>query len=295
MRFAFIFALALLALPQGLLAQSRYSTWSNPDSTAGASADTQLRAFRDHLNKLVDEAEKSKAADPLFLKDLRNLANGTSQPALRILFEDTFADGDFSANPAWEVLSGAYFIESGWGLRNRISTAGTQTQSTNSGEEFAKVLLGQILQRAAGSQGQTQASTENVIVSRAAISNAFTLEVEMSSWIADNHFEIGVFQGQDAKKGYRLLYVSGKGLQLLRVGTSGTGVVATSNKALTLEDKKYHVVNWKRSADGTMNVSVDGSELIATNDRGFSDPFDGVRFSDQGGDIIVKRVNITGP
>lgn len=293
MRFAFIFALALLAMPHGLAAESRYSTWGNPDSiNTGASADAQLRSFRDHLNKLVDEAEKAKAADPLFLKDLRNLANGTPQTVQRSFLEDTFADGDYSANPTWQVLSGAYFIESGWGLRNRIITAGPQTQSTTSGEDFAKVLLGQILQRAAGTQGQT--ATENVIVSRAAISNAFSIEVEMSSWITDNHFEIGVFQGEDAKKGYRLLYVSGKGLQLLRVGASGTGVVATSDKAVTLEDKKYHIVAWKRGTDGAMRVSIDGSELIATNDRGFSDPFDGVRFSDRGGDVIVKRVSVKG-
>jgi hypothetical protein len=43
-----------------------------------------------------------------------------------------------------------------------------------------------------------------------------------------------------------------------------------------------------------MRVSLDGTNVITTSDRGFSDPFDGVRISDKGGDFIIKRVKVSG-
>ena len=43
-----------------------------------------------------------------------------------------------------------------------------------------------------------------------------------------------------------------------------------------------------------MRVTLDGSEIMATSDRAFSDPFDGVRISDKGGDFIIKQVKVSG-
>ena len=53
-------------------------------------------------------------------------------------------------------------------------------------------------------------------------------------------------------------------------------------------------MQWSRSADGHMVVIVDGTEMIRITDRSFSDAFDGIRISDQGGDFIVKRVVVDG-
>ncbi|WNJ99242.1 hypothetical protein L2D14_15395 [Thalassospiraceae bacterium LMO-JJ14] len=289
-----VFVIFVICLaPLSLNAQNnRYSTWSDPSGTN--SGDGSVPAFIEKLNKLIDEAEKAKAADPVFLQDLRNLAQGAVTPWNTVLLDDSFTDGNFTANPVWEVLSGAYFIETGWGLRNRLITAQqTQQSSSGGGEDLAKVLLGQILKRATGTQSGNTGPTQNVIVTRAAISNAFALELEMSSWQAESHFEVGVFQGANAAIGYRLLYVSGKGLQLHRVGSSGSSVIATSDPA-TLEDKKFHKISWTRGTDGAMHVSLDDKEMIVTSDRAFSDPFDGVRISDSGGDFIIKRVALKG-
>ena len=298
MRAFMIIALSILLLPNAVSAQSsRYSTWSDP--TASAAANPALKNFVEQLNKLIDEAEKAKAADPTFLRDLRDLANGQRATPQKLLVSDTFADGDYTNNPAWQVISGEYFIESGWGLRNRLITANQQTSSNNSGnsgEDFAKALLGQLLKQATKTptQEKAQAPSENLITLSTPISNAFSLEVEISSWLADSHLELGVFQGQQALIGYRLLYVSGKGIQLHRIGNSGTIVVATSSQAIALEDKKPHTITWSRGTDGSMRVSIDGTEIIATSDRGFSDPFDGVRISDKGGDFIIKQIKVSG-
>lgn len=291
----FIAAFIILALTTSTLSaqNTRYSSWSDPTATGSSADQASLQDFIERLNKLIDDAEKAKAADPVFLKDLRALASGATNPWKTTLLDDSFADGNFTANPVWQVLSGEYFIEAGWGLRNKLIQAQpAETTTNNDGQDLAKVLLGQILKRATKTQ-QAATPSENIIVSRVKISNAFALEMEMSSWISENHFEVGIFQGDQASVGYRLLYISGKGLQLHRVGSSGSSVVATS-EPLTLEDKKFHQINWTRKVDGSMHVSVDGKEMIATSDRAFSDPFDGVRIADQGGDFIIKRVTVKG-
>lgn len=287
--FAAIVAIACLAPSQADAQSSRYSTWSDPSAQGGE----DLKTFIEKLNKLIDAAEKAKAADPVFLQDLRNLANGAKSPWNTVVLDDAFADGNFTANPAWEVLSGEYFIETGWGLRNKlIQQQPQQSGGSAGGDDLAKVLLGTILKKATGQQGASQ-PTSNVIVTRTKITNAFQIALELSSWEPDGNFTVGVFQGQAANIGYRLLYTSGKGVQLHRVGNSGSSVVATS-EPLTLEDKKFHAITWNRGTDGAMRISVDGKEVISTSDRGFSDPFDGVRISNTSGDFIVKKITAKG-
>lgn len=288
--FAAIIVIASLAPSHTDAQNSRYSTWSDPSGQASGGED--LKTFIEKLNKLIDEAEKAKAADPVFLQDLRNLANGAKSPWNTVVLDDAFADGNFTANPAWEVLSGAYFIETGWGLRNKLIQSQPQQSSDSGGDDLAKVLLGTILKRATGQQGASQPAS-NVIVTRTKLTNAFQIQLELSSWEPGGNFTVGVFQGQDANIGYRLLYTSGKGVQIHRVGNSGSSVVATS-EPLTFEDKKSHTITWNRGTDGAMRVSVDGKEMISTSDRGFSDPFDGVRLSNTSGDFIVKRITARG-
>lgn len=304
-RFLLIFLLSL-ALPAVALAQtSKYSTWSDPSKPASQGAGTaDVTGFADKLNKLIDEAEKARAADPTFLKDLRALANSYSIPTLRTIFSDTFEDGNYTQGPAWNVSSGAYFIESGWGLRNKILEAGQPAQTeqkVESGEDLAVALLGSILQQATGAQQQQQAAAsaqtrpqENLITSSVRISNAFVMEMDVSSWVANGHFEAGLYQGSNANVGYRILYQSGQPLQLLKVGSKGRSTIAQSNTLLTIEDKKFHTIRWSREASGEMIVSVGGKEMIRVTDKSFSDAFDGVRLSDQGGDFIVKRISVDG-
>ena len=301
MRFL-LFFMIILGLPGVVSAQStKYSTWSDPSNPDGAAGNAEIKAFTDKLNKLIDDAEKAKAADPIFLKDLRALANTYSAPALRTIFSDTFEDGDFTQGPAWNVVSGAYFIEKGWGLRNKILEAGQSAQSetkVDSGEDLAIALLGSILQQATGSQQQKAApaaqTSENLITSSIRISNAFSMAFDVSSWIANGHFEVGVFQGSAATTGYRLVYRTGQALQLIKVGSKGRTVIAQSNVALSIEDKTFHTVTWVRGNDGQMIVTVDGTEMLRAVDKSFSDVFDGVRLSDQGGDFIVKRITVEG-
>jgi len=283
---------AIILMPvTGETQSTRYSTWSDPNNPS-AGQTSELQDFKARLNKLIDEAEKARAADPVFLRDLRALANGTTSAYTTTVLDDAFTDGNFTANPTWQVISGEYFVEKGWGLRNRIITKQAQS-NTQSGDDLAKVLLGTIIKRAAGVEDQ-QGPVENAIITKAAIPNAFAVTTELWSAEAGGHFEIGVFQGQDAKLGYRLLYAGGKGIQLHRVGSSGSSMIKSSANAIAIEDKKFHTVRWTRAKDGTMSVTLDGNEILNVVDRGFSDPFDGLRFSNREGDFIVKQVTVKG-
>ena len=96
-----VFVVFVICLaPLSLNAQNtRYSTWADPSGTTGG--DDSLPAFIEKLNKLIDEAEKAKAADPVFLRDLRNLARGAVTPWNTVLLDDSFTDGNFTANPVW--------------------------------------------------------------------------------------------------------------------------------------------------------------------------------------------------
>ncbi len=277
---------------------TRYSTWGNPDTEAsGAASDQRLQSFLERLNKMIDEAEKARAGDPVFLRDLRDLARGFDRPWRKQILSDSFDDGDFTKNPTWQVLAGEYWVENNWGLRNKIIQAQVQstTQNHASGGDLAKVLLGQILNRANRNQtAPVPRHTENVIAAAVPISNAFAVEVDFSSWQPQGRFEIGVFQGNGAKSGYRVVYEVGAGLQLIRVGSRGTAVVDTSNDKPVLEDKDFHKLEWTRDASGQMRVLIDGKELLNVADRGFRDAFSGIRLSDTGGDFIVKRVSVHG-
>jgi hypothetical protein len=113
----------LTAGPAG--AQQTYSTWSNPDGSAAASQ-SRMQELVDELNSLIDKAEQARAANPKFLRDLRDLARGYHRPWRKKVLDDSFIDGDFTANPTWTVASGKYWVEKGWGLRSAVEPQAQQ-------------------------------------------------------------------------------------------------------------------------------------------------------------------------
>src|SRR5262245_51778835 len=76
-----------------------------------------------NLRALIDEADKNNTADPTFLDDLRDLANTyDNQWPVKIVYDD-FKDGDYTANPAWTVVSGTWRIDAkgkAGGLRSTV-------------------------------------------------------------------------------------------------------------------------------------------------------------------------------
>ncbi len=267
----------------------------------------------ERLDKLIDQAQKARAADPAFLRDLRDLARSydapASQPGIRTVLADDFTDGDFTANPTWTVSAGRYWVERGWGLRSAVPVP---VQNTNSQQEPGKksrkrdaaiAILGAILGQSGGASTTTETTATSsqalaTIYSPAAIGNAFTLDLEFSSWVKQGQrsggsFDIGPYQGNDRASGYRLSYSPGKGLTLAIYSPRGQRVIDSQVGPLTLEDKKTHSLHWVRDGRGRMTVNVDGRRILGATDSGLNDPFQGLVVNNGGGDYIIKRITVT--
>ena len=320
----FVFVLAALLMASPALAQ-QYQPWNDPAAASAAAAaekaaNERLQGFVDELNRLTDAAEKSRAADPGFLRDLRGLALGYDRPWRSLVLSDDFQDGDFTRNPAWTVTAGKYWIERGWGLRSAVKAeaaqTGGQTQQRTSGKDVAAAIFGQILQQALDPEGRAsggqQGARTGSVLNPAAIqttlrlTNAFAVEIDFSSWLSEGanagRIEIGPYQvagqgqpvGTARAPGYVLAYVQGGGFELIRVSGRGSSIIDSRPGPFRLEDKKTHRLEWTRRADGLMTVSLDGKEIMTASDRAYQQDFDGLRLVNRGGDYIIKKLIVNG-
>lgn len=292
---------------QGVLAQSTYKSWQNPDAVdTSAQSDKKLQEFVQKLNLMVNKAEQARAADPLFLRDLRDLTRNFDRPWQSLAFNDDFLDGNYEFDPKWQVDAGEYWIEKGWGLRSAIKAQAATTQNQPSrqrGNDAAAELFGHILNQALGGKNnrspqQAAQPTNASIHSAARIPNAFALEASFSSWTNEGRLEMVMYQGKPSSAartvGYRLAYIPGGTIELVRVSSRGSTVMDAAKLPSPLEDKNFHAVEWLRYKDGRMVVSVDGQQVLSIADRGFRDPFNGIAIINHGGDYIVKKVRING-
>jgi hypothetical protein len=304
MRIVVVFVAYFLSVSLVSAQSTTYSTWKNPD-VAAANAE-KLEEVLIKLNTLIDKAEKAKAADPVFLQDLRNLVTEATGPSYKLVFDDTFADGNFTAGPVWQVSAGEYWIEKGWGLRTSVDAAAAakaQAQPKKvTGEQAAAALFGQLLNQAIGGKQQAQQAApppaEAVIHTNAQISNSFTMSVNVYTGSNQGDIEVAAFQGQfkgsATSPGYRLKLNPQGRIELLRVSSRGTTVIGGTNELPQLHDKKFHNLSWTRGSDGTMTISIDGTVLLSAADLGFKDAFAGVAIINKGGDYIFKHVRVDG-
>lgn len=302
--------MAATAIPAN--AQNRYEPWQNPDGSQQSAG--QLEELINKLNGLIDTAERDRAANPQFLRDLRDLtsqyhAGGYHRAWPAVLLDDDFSDGDYQHNPVWRVSGGRYWIEKSYGLRSSLSQSNQNQQSTDSNShdnrDAAAQILGSILNQALGGgrnqsqQNQTNTSSQShlaTISTDTPISNAFSIRLEMTSWKNQGQFFMGPYQGARRDAGYRLVYRVGQvpSVQILRVSSRGTVVIGSYHQPLKLEDQKPHTINWTRDKAGAMTVEIDDRELIRVTDQGFRDRFNGFKIANGGGDYIVRRVTIQG-
>ncbi len=304
----------LLAVPASA---QQYQPWKNPDSGGSTAGGDRLQGLIERLGGLIDEAERSRAADPGFLSDLRRLSDEYRRGPRILLLSDDFGDGDYTRNPRWTVTAGRYWVEQGWGLRSAIKPGQTLSQTQQKrlkGKDVAAAIFGQILQQAIDPEGRSTTGTtgSGIAVSATAIqtgvrlANAFALEMDFSSWQTQGQtlatgaarLEVGPYQGTPGgagrAPGYVLAYRPGGGIELFRVTSRGSAVIDSAPGPLNLEDKKTHRLEWTRSADGRMSVAIDGREILAATDLSFRGDFDGLRMVNRGGDYIIKRIAVYG-
>ena len=288
----------------GLCALLASAAWAQ-SSRYGAfdAGQGQAQALVEELRALINEADRGRAADPLFLRDLRDLADRFDNPwRTRIIFDD-FRDGDYTRDPAWTVVSGAFAVDSRRGLLSRAGAAGvTRDRGQDaSAKDVAVGLLADLLAKSLGDEPSAESRQAPAPRDRAAeialgqsITNAFSLTAEIAGGSGAGDFEFIVFQGARRESGYRLVLVPDRGISLLRYARGTSATIADARVALALTDGAGHIVQWTRTADGRMVVRFDGVAQIEATDRAFLDPFDGVSLITRGGEYRLASLGIDG-
>ena len=71
-------------------------------------------------------------------------------------------------------------------------------------------------------------------------------------------------------------------------------MIGESDDELALEDGRSHTVALVRDGDGTMTVSVDGTEQIQVKSSALEDPFGGLSLVNSGGDYAIRSIAVYG-
>ncbi len=267
---------------------SKYQQWPGAD----AGSDDINKLVQD-IQKLIDEAERDKAADPQFLDDLRGVLADYQNPWTTRLLYDDFRDGNYTANPAWTVSGGAFKVKKegfNIGLKSSVIPQGVAQQQQSTGNVMLDIL-------GAVNQPQPTAFQFSAIYTPVRISNSFATRIEFTSVDRFGRMDFGPYLGQSGATAYRVAYLPGQtrdSLRLIRLTPRGAVAIATYKGGLNLEDGRRHVLEWTRDRNGAMSVVLDGQDMMQATDRTINKPFDGFLMINSGGTYWVRSVTVDG-
>lgn len=140
------------------------------------------------------------------------------------------------------------------------------------------------------------ANARSEIFTRLAISNSFSVQLEMVSRADDGRFEMDIFQGRRRSSGYRMAYNAGASpaFEILRFGRNGARLLAAHKTMVNLEDGYRHRILLVRDGTGGMSLSLDGGTLLQVNYKSFRYPFAGITLANEGGKFAIREVSVSG-
>jgi len=254
------------------------------------------------LKKLTNQAERNRSANYRLIDQLRDLAARYDQPWDHHVLFDDFRDGDFLQNPVWHSNSNDFWVTRSIGLRTELNAQTREPpQAAQHDTSPEAAIIGMIF---GGTMQQQHLPRQDPVrhiradlSARVMIGNAFSMTLNISIMGRNNNsssFEFGPYQGQNMESGYRLLYQAGvrPALKLLRYRRGTSAVIDIYDTGKLLGDGNMHKLNWQRSANGMMSISLDGRRLIHVRDQSYRDPFDGFVMTNRGGDFAIRSVSI---
>jgi hypothetical protein len=275
--------------------EGKYGQWQ--------STDNQIEKMINELDLIIEEGINARAAHPDFLKDLQKTIDQYRTPTKIVYFSDNFADSDFSSNPTWTVNQGEYSIDRHGSLYSSVAirrpSPQEETGAESSGDRSMRVLLG-VLNELAKDDKDQQSGTDKspdqaVIFSNGLIPNSFILQFSFRSTSSWGGTSIGVFQGDDLKTGYHLVYqaspAENRPMHLVRYRYSKPYIVdEVRENSPDLDDGLDHNIQFMRDSNGDMVVTVDGKEVLRSSDLSYQDDFAGIAITNSGGSYAYDNI-----
>ncbi|MEQ9639630.1 MAG: peptidoglycan-binding domain-containing protein [Alphaproteobacteria bacterium] len=248
--------------------------------SAGSSVD---QALLTSLGIAEADAGTSVAAD----------AAADDNDSMPVLLSDRFADGDYTVNPRWQVLSKSFTVANGE-LRSSVPT---QQAKSADNDDLGKAVVRGVLSQVLGVPSQPQ-SEAAVIAHSSGFGGTFELQMRVRhTGKGPSKIHFGPYQGTNAVAGYRLVYDSDKSqpLSLVNVEESGASVLASTSQVPALGDGNWHDVRLRRDEDGRLSVDIDGTEVLNARYTTVANGHGGISFANFGGDWAVSAVELKAP
>ncbi len=281
-----------------------------------ASNNTELEELIDDLRSLSEKSKDQRAADRWLQQALEDLVSKYDTTWRRELMFDEFSDGNFTENPAWNVISGEFWVDASLGLRSsvqpkRVATkdATNDQRSRGSREDLGSALLGAFLDQAfqRDEPRESRSRSEEDISRRAParirlgteITNAFSLELVFSIHnepSVEGHYEVALFQDQTGNYGYMLaLYTGDEGvMDLYRFSRRQRELVSSSKLKRDIRSGERQKLLWRQGSDGQVEVLMNGEMIMNVRDNAFRDDYRWLELANQSGDFGVRSVRILG-
>lgn len=275
-------------------------------STVAAAAttppDAQTQKIVDEVRDLATKARKERSADPWLLKAMDDLVQRYYWPWRHSVVDESFADGDYSKNPAWEVSKGKFWVDRSLGLRSKaMPPAAPATDTKQDKKKFSDTLRDAVIAEMAGqkqqpAQAAPSASSAEIYLP-AKITNSFALDVSFTQHqppAEPGQIEFGLFEGARGGRGYVLVVTTGKEdfVELLRVKNNNAAIVEREPLPASIDTGDLQKLSWRRDPQGGMVVLLNDKTLIETSDRGLTAPFTGFGIINRAGDFAVKQVKL---
>jgi hypothetical protein len=287
---------AFVAVPIAVAEDSTTTTTQTYKPWAGATGQ-QLKGLITDLKTKIAAAEKSEAASPDFLDDLKALVakyealqtSGTAAGGMAAgtqVFTDTFSDGNYTANPAWKVSAGTWTVDPSGNNKGLNSKVRPQKLNINN-------VLGALLNSQSGStNNQNQYAS---IYTPVKIPNAFALKVTLTSKDKQGALNLGAYQGASGSTLYRMVYQPGAapGIAIQKVTSSGATTLGSYNSVVNLEDGSPHTLIFSRDAQGNMKVTLDDKSVATAKDTSITGDMAGLLFVNSGGAYYMREVTVT--